>query len=352
MEMNPTELKRTRVVLHADHVSNVSSIDFPQNFDNADDDMAWDFEKFKKNFKVVISRLQKDAIEFDLIGIDASIANAFRRCLIAEIPTMAIESVFVLGNSSIVHDEILAQRLGLVPIKADPRLFQFKAVDDDATDLNTLVFKMKVKAASKNSKVKAEPGDILSDENTNVLSKHLIWEPQGDQLDRLADDPPRPVHDDIVLAKMRPGQEIDLEVHCQKGIGKEHAKWSPVATASYRLLPEIQILAPITGNDAVKFQKCFTDGVIEVFKNSKGEREARVLNARRDTVSREVLRHKEFDGKVRLTRVRDHFIFNIESTGILPPQILFGEAVQVLINKAKRVKEALTELTGDMQIDQ
>ena len=39
------------------------------------------------------------------------------------------------------------------------------------------------------------------------------------------------VHDDILLAKMRPGQEIVLEAHCARGTGAEHAKWSPVATA-------------------------------------------------------------------------------------------------------------------------
>jgi DNA-directed RNA polymerases I and III subunit RPAC1 len=42
-------------------------------------------------------------------------------------------------------------------------------------------------------------------------------------------------------------QAIQLEAHCTKGTGKEHAKWSPVATAWYRLLPEVvllEVLAP------------------------------------------------------------------------------------------------------------
>jgi len=62
-------------------------------------------------------------MEFDLIGVDASIANAFRRILIAEVPTMAIETVFVFNNTSVIQDEVLAHRLGLIPIKADPERF-------------------------------------------------------------------------------------------------------------------------------------------------------------------------------------------------------------------------------------
>jgi DNA-directed RNA polymerase I and III subunit RPAC1 len=51
--------------------------------------------------------------------------------------------------------------------------------------------------------------------------------------------PIRTTHSDIVVTKMRKKHEIELEAHAVKGIGKEHAKWSPVATAAYRLLPEV-----------------------------------------------------------------------------------------------------------------
>jgi DNA-directed RNA polymerases I and III subunit RPAC1 len=62
-------------------------------------------------------------MEFDLVGVDASIANAFRRILIAEVPTMAIETVYVFQNTSVIQDEVLSHRLGLIPIKADPAKF-------------------------------------------------------------------------------------------------------------------------------------------------------------------------------------------------------------------------------------
>ncbi len=58
------------------------------------------------------------------------------------------------------------------------------------------------------------------------------------------------LHDDILLAKMRPGQCIDLEAHCVKGVGAEHAKWSPVATAWYRLHPEVVLTKKVKGKDA------------------------------------------------------------------------------------------------------
>lgn len=47
----------------------------------------------------------------------------------------------------------------------------------------------------------------------------------------------RPVYENILLAKLRENQEINLEIYAEKGIGKKHAKWSPVSTAFYRLMP-------------------------------------------------------------------------------------------------------------------
>ena len=58
------------------------------------------------------------------------------------------------------------------------------------------------------------------------------------------------VHDDILVAKMRPGQCIDLEAHAVKGIGADHAKWSPVATAWYRLHPEVVLTKKVVGKQA------------------------------------------------------------------------------------------------------
>lgn len=79
-----------------------------------------------QGLRLETQRLTPSSIEFDLIGVDASIANSLRRTLIAEVPTIAIESVYVYNNTSIMQDEVLAHRLGLLPIKFDPRLLNWK----------------------------------------------------------------------------------------------------------------------------------------------------------------------------------------------------------------------------------
>jgi len=82
-----------------------------------------------------------------------------------------------------------------------------------------------------------------------------------------------------------------------------------LATASYRLLPSIEFLADIEPSLHPKLQACFPPGVIDI-----SEGRVRVADARKDTVSREVLRHAEFEDKVRLGRVRDHFICESHSS--------------------------------------
>ncbi|XP_033000413.1 DNA-directed RNA polymerases I and III subunit RPAC1 isoform X1 [Lacerta agilis] len=331
------EEMRSRVVLGEFGVRNVHTTDFPGNYSGYDD--AWDKEKFEKNFRVDVTHMDESTLEFDMVGIDAAIANAFRRILLAEVPTMAIEKVFVYNNTSIVQDEILAHRLGLIPICADPRLFEYKSEEDECDEINTLQFQLKIKCCRnpQAAKESSDPNELYI--NHKVYSKHMEWVPLGSQADNM-NAKFRPVHDDILIAQLRPGQEIDVLMHCVKGIGKDHAKFSPVATASYRLLPEITLLQPIEGEAAERLKNCFSAGVIEV-QEIKGQKVARVANARLDTFSREIFRHNDLKNLVRLARVRDHYIFSVESTGVLPPDVLMSEAIKVLIGKCQQFLEEL-----------
>ena len=210
------------IELRKEYVQNVSDRQFPF-YDG--EDHSWSLDKFKQQFEIILTSKQDNEMEFDLIGIHAAVANALRRVLHVEVPSMAIETVFIITNTSIMDDAMLSQRLGLVPIFANAEKFDFRAHNEEPTDLNTLVFKLQ-KECVLNPKASKDEIDLnIKYLNHTVTSGDLVWNPQGEQK---PEDDIRPFHDDIVLTNLTPGQKIDLELHCQKGIGKEHIKWSPV----------------------------------------------------------------------------------------------------------------------------
>lgn len=342
--MSHIEDLRRKVNLTEYTIDNVNSTDFPGTYNGYDD--SWSQEKFEETFQIDIVSLSGCDMEFDMVGVDPAIANAVRRILLAEVPTMAIETVSIWNNTSIIQDEVLAHRLGLIPIKADPRLFEYRQKDsEEQTSEDTIQFKLKVKCTRNSSVSDATDPDVLY-KNHKVYTKDMEWVPLPGQ-EHLKSKGIRPVHEDILITTMRPGHELDLELHCLKGIGKDHAKFSPVATASYRLLPEIRLLRPFYDTQAEKLQKCFSPGVIDLVKTPDGKKVAKVANARLDTCSRNVFRHDDLKDGVLLQKVRDHFIFSVESTGILPPDVLVSEAIKILMKKCQKFLHELEDGAGD-----
>ena len=112
----------SKITLKEFEVINSSSAGFP----GASRDKKWTTKDFEKNLKIKFVKRKDMELEFDIIGVDASVANAFRRILLSEVPSMAFEKVYIYNNTSIIQDEVLAHRLGLIPLKADPRLFEVR----------------------------------------------------------------------------------------------------------------------------------------------------------------------------------------------------------------------------------
>ncbi|KAG9317116.1 DNA-directed RNA polymerase [Chiua virens] len=338
---------KRHVAVNPERVLHVSSTDYPGHDPTKEN--AWDLAKFQQRLAVRVERLSNRSIDFDLIGVDASIANAFRRILIAEVSTVCIERVYIWCNTSVIADEVLAHRLGLVPLNVDPAFLEFKNTpNDQATDRNTLVFRLKATCERRKNVPKDTTDSKSLYINSEILSSQLNWVPQGEQGSVMAAKSPCPTNPNIVLAKLRPGQEIDMELHAVKGVGKDHAKFCPVATASYRLLPNIILnpSKPVPPELAEKFQKCFSPGVIRVQPGSKKVSVDKKA-ARLESMSREVYRHPEFEGCVQLARVRDYFLFCIESEGFYPPERLLPEAILVMRTKIATLRRAAEALLND-----
>ena len=84
--------------------------------------------------KVEIRSLREVAINFVLRDTDTSVANALRRTMIGEVPTIAIDLVMMEVNTSALNDEFIAHRLGLVPLVSDAVDLMEYARDTEAED--------------------------------------------------------------------------------------------------------------------------------------------------------------------------------------------------------------------------
>lgn len=96
-----------------------------------------------------------------------------------QVPTIAIEHVWIAVNSSVIQDEVLAHRVGLIPINADPRKLDY-VVGDEETDKDTIVFHFDVECTNQLTGALKSNGDGVY-VNEHALSSALTWLPQGNQ---------------------------------------------------------------------------------------------------------------------------------------------------------------------------
>merc|ERR1712151_715991 len=326
--------------------------------------------------------------------------GALRRIMISEVSTMAIEHIYMWNNSSIIPDEVLSHRLGLIPLAIDPRYFtpfDDDGKEDNPTDRNTVVMRLKVSCPKKKSSMGGSNKESGSSKTTNndsimentvadraaestvanyeleqsqqqdttttpniagrpytkhVYSKDLLWIPQGDQETRLPFKI-RPIHDDILIAKLRPGQMIELEAHARVSNGKDHAKFSPVATATYRLMPSIQIIQDIYDQDADELIM-YEPGVFKIVPltdDSNGHyQKAVVSNPYACTMSRNFMRNELLKNAIKMSRLDNHFIFSIESVGMIPACIILAESLKILKEKALNLERLLEDFSDGQEL--
>jgi hypothetical protein len=159
-----------------------------------------------------------------IINVPSQVLNYLRIWLEDQLIAVAIDWIQVRANTSTYYDEYIAHRLGLIPIDADPlRLENFTGNSPDLCSENTcIIFDLNVNNPGKDVK--------------NVLSGDLQWIPLGNQAQAWRDRPPRPIYDNLLIARLLPGQEINLRAYAVRGTNIQHAKWSS-ALVHFRLIP-------------------------------------------------------------------------------------------------------------------
>ena len=165
-----------------------------------------DFEDFVQDLSSLeVVKKDSQKISVKLKGVPIQYANALRRICLNGVPIFAIDTVDIIENSSVLPDEGLAHRLGLIPITTDLSRFN----EPSKCDCNS-------ESGCSNCKVMLVLDTGESDVTRTVFSNELSSE----------DDSIKPTSDKISIIQLAPGQRVKVECYARLGRGTDHAKWN------------------------------------------------------------------------------------------------------------------------------
>jgi DNA-directed RNA polymerase subunit D len=229
----------------------------------------------KKNEKVVF-----------VTDMTTSLANAIRRSA-SEIPILAIEEADIYKNDTALYDEIIAHRLGLIPLKNQ------KVKEGESVEL-------KLKAKGKG-------------ERTEVLSGAL-----GEEV----------VYPGMPIVLLEEGQELEIVARAKSGKGKDHARYSP-GLVFYKHLPKIKISSD--GEKQTELAELYPQAFEEV--NGK----LKLKDATKCDLDEEDL--KDYPGIT--IEFKDDLVFSIESWGQIDAKEIFNGACKALKANLAEVSKAI-----------
>lgn len=160
-----------------------------------------------------IFELSEHKARLVLSGVSVTFANALRRSIISEVPILAIDYVNIYDNTSVLFDEQLALRLGLIPLK--------------------------------NNKINTFPEDCDCKVGCSKCQTLLTLSAEGPKMvyseDMISTDPEVIIVDTrIPIVELKERHKVVVEAVARLGTGREHTKWQ-AGIAGYKNMPVITI---------------------------------------------------------------------------------------------------------------
>ncbi|RCK55620.1 DNA-directed RNA polymerase II subunit RPB3 [Candida viswanathii] len=246
---------------------------------------------------VTIRTADKDHVDFILRDVDLAVANSIRRTMLAEVPTLAIDLVEIEKNTSVLADEFLSHRLGLLPLVSDgiKDLTYSRDCTCDNYCPKCSVTLLLLASCTVESTMNVYASDLLK---TSHINSKLGDPVKRDSRDR-----------GPIICKLRKDQELALTCIAKKGIAKEHAKWSPCAAVGFEYDPWNKLK--------------HTDYWYEV------DAEAEWPKSRNCDWEEAPDPEAKFDYKAK----PNTFYFDVETVGNLPPNEVVVRSIETLQNK-------------------
>lgn len=272
--------------------------------------------------QIEIASLDNTLARFTLAGANPGFANAFRRAMISEVPTLAIEDVRIYDNTSALFDEMLAHRLGLIPIK---------------TDLDTYTTQERCACGGAGCPGCTSTYTLSVEGPKTVMSSDLI--PQ--------DPKATPVFDNIPIVKLTKGQKVVIEARAVLNTGREHAKWQPTLVCGYKNYPVVTI------SDACDACGMCVDECPRGVLAARGKK-VEVVNGKLPDCSMCRLCERACvatgigeEPAIRISAEPDRFIFVVESDGSLPVKEIMERALRYIKEQSEEMDHQTSEISGE-----
>lgn len=250
---------------------------------------------------------QGERVKFALSNVDLALANSLRRVMISEVPTLAIDWVSMEINTTVLHDEFIAHRLGMVPLTSD-----LVSKFDYSRDCSCNGF------ACDGCAVPLTLDEQCEDDDTKVVTtKHLLSELNDEHQGSVIPVTSRRSKGEyeeqshIQLVKLRKGQRLKLRALARKGTGKEHAKFIPVCGMGFEYDPDNALR-----HTTYEYPEQWPKSEYSKLKDDDKKFEA------------------DYDPHAQPST----FYFNVESTGALPPEDIVTTSVNVLVTKLQELR--------------
>ncbi len=249
--------------------------------------------------KIQILEKSDTEIKFLIEDSNPQFVNALRRITISEIPILAIDYVDFSVNNSVLYNEIIAHRLGLIPLVFNPKDFHFKEEHEKGKTCSMceVVFAINKKGP------------------TIIYSKDM----------KSSNPDVKPLYDNIPIVELFDDQRLKLEASAFLGLGLKHSRYQ-AANSFYRYYPSVRTNGKISNIDEV-IKSCPKNAL--KFENNKFS-----VNLDCD-LCKQCLKIAKPKGVLEIVGDNTKFIFNVESVSGLKPEDIVLHAVNILKKKVK-----------------
>ena len=290
----------------------------------------------EKMVKVTIIEESDNKIKILLADTDRALVNSIRRSLISDTPKMAIETVrFEMGTieqedqvwetTGPLPDEVIAQRLAMIPIPTRHEEFHFQhecpncaelVEDDRGCPMCTMIYTCKAFGSKEGTMVTAKDLNYLGDSSLEIPE----------------------LYKSIAITKLFNGQMIEFYATAIMGRGRDHAKWSPACGVAF----EPRKIGIINNKTKAKIlwdlklgitAKDFSDGKLnDYFKVEE-------LKSQLHHVGEGTEESRDFKDAITLEDIPGEFVLSFETDGSMTPRTAFNMAVKELAGKFNIIEQ-------------